>query len=98
MAVMRLLSAPAFAALLAIPASAQQQPAEISPADRAAHERMIVIDTHLDTPVLFEVPGWDFAQLHRYEWDNSQVDLPRMDAGGLDGGFFVIYTEQGALT
>lgn len=98
MTMMRILSVPALAVLLAIPASAQQQPPEISAADRAAHERMIVLDTHLDTPVYFEVPGWDFAQLHRYEWDNSQVDLPRMDAGGLDGGFFVIYTRQGALT
>jgi len=95
---MRILSVPALALLLAIPASAQQQLAEISAADRLAHERMIVLDTHLDTPVLFEVPGWDFAQPHRYDWDNSQVDLPRMDAGGLDGGFFVIYTRQGDLT
>jgi membrane dipeptidase len=71
---------------------------EISAADRAAHGRMIVLDTHLDTPVYFEVPGWDFGERHRYAWDNSQVDLPRMDAGGLDGGFFVIYTAQGALT
>jgi membrane dipeptidase len=95
---MRILSFPALALILAIPASAQQQQPEISPADRAAHERMIVLDTHLDTPVYFEVPGWDFARLHRYEWDNSQIDLPRMDAGGLDGGFFVIYTAQGELT
>jgi len=93
---MRLFSVPALALLLAIPASAQQR--DVSRADRAAHERMIVLDTHLDTPVYFEVPGWDFGQLHRYEWDNSQVDLPRMDSGGLDGGFFVIYTKQGALT
>ena len=98
MGMMRILFAPAFAVLLAIPASAQRQRPEIGPADRAAHARMIVLDSHLDTPVLFEVPGWDFARLHRYEWDNSQVDLPRMDAGGLDGGFFVIYTRQGALT
>jgi membrane dipeptidase len=95
---MRILFVPLFAILFAIPASAQQQPPRISAADRAAHARMIVLDTHLDTPVYFEVPGWDFAQRHRYEWDNSQVDLPRMDAGGLDGGFFVIYTKQGPLT
>jgi membrane dipeptidase len=98
MGMMRLLLVPALALLLAIPASAQRQRPEISRADRAAHERMIVLDTHLDTPVLFEVRGWDFAQSHRYEWDNSQVDLPRMRAGGLDGGFFVIYTRQGDLT
>ncbi|TMJ20312.1 MAG: membrane dipeptidase [Alphaproteobacteria bacterium] len=93
---MRMLSFPAFAMLLAIPASAQQP--DISAADRAAHQRMMVIDTHLDTPTYFEVRGWDFAQRHRYEEDNSQIDLPRMDSGGLDGGFFVIYTPQGALT
>jgi membrane dipeptidase len=60
---------------------------------------MLVLDTHLDTPVLFEREGgWDFGELHRFEWDNSQVDLPRMAMGGLDGGFFVIYTPQGPLT
>jgi membrane dipeptidase len=95
---MRILLLPALAVLFAIPASAQHQRPEMSRADRAAHERMIVLDTHLDTPERFEVPGWDFARRHRYEWDNSQVDLPRMDAGGLDGGFFVIYTAQGPLT
>ena len=93
---MRILSLPALALLLAIPASARQP--EVTAADRAAHERMIVLDTHLDTPVYFEVPGWDFARRHLYAEDNSQIDLPRMDAGGLDGGFFVIYTAQGALT
>ena len=93
---MRILSFPALALLLAIPASARQP--DVTAADRAAHERMIVIDTHLDTPERFEVPGWDFGERHRYEWDRSQVDLPRMDEGGLDGGFLVIYTPQGDLT
>ena len=93
---MRVLLLPLFAISLAIPASAQQP--EISAADRAAHQRMIVVDTHLDTPVYFEVPGWNFAEAHLYAQDNSQVDLPRMAEGGLDGGFFVIYTRQGELT
>jgi membrane dipeptidase len=93
---MRMLLLPLFAVALAIPASAQQP--EINAADRAAHQRMIVIDTHLDTPTYFEVPGWNFAEAHLYAEDNSQVDLPRMAEGGLDGGFFVIYTPQGALT
>ena len=95
---MRILLVPALAALLAIPASAQQRRAEVSAADRRAHEHMIVIDTHIDTPTFFEVPNWDFAARHVYAEDNSQIDLPRMDAGGLDGGFFVIYTAQGPLT
>ena len=31
-----------------------------SPADRLAHDQMLVLDTHLDTPELFEHPGWKF--------------------------------------
>jgi membrane dipeptidase len=46
----------------------------------------------------FDSGDWDFGELHRFEWDGSQVDLPRMDQGGLDGGFFVIYTAQGEVT
>ncbi len=93
---MRILSLPALAILLAIPASAQRP--EVSARDRAAHARMIVLDTHLDIPARFDDGRWDFSQAHRYDQDRSQVDLPRMAAGGLDGGFFVIYTRQGELT
>jgi membrane dipeptidase len=93
---MRILILPALALLLAIPASAQQP--RVSGADRRAHERMLVLDTHLDIPDRFDDGRWDFSQEHRYAEDGSQVDLPRMRAGGLDGGFFVIYTAQGPLT
>src|SRR4051794_19911892 len=94
---MRFLSVPALALLLAIPASAQQRP-DVSPADRAAHQRMIVLDTHLDIPERWDDGQWDFGVRHGYGEDRSQVDLPRMDEGGLDGGFLAIYTPQGALT
>ena len=94
---MRLLAFLALPLVLAIPASAQPDP-DVTSEDRLAHERMIVLDTHLDTPVRFDDGRWDFGELHRYDWDLSQVDLPRMEQGGLDGGFFVIYTEQGELT
>src|SRR3546814_12326613 len=30
--------------------------------------------------------------------DISQLDIPRMKDGNLDGGFFAIYTDQGPLT
>lgn len=60
------------------------------------HEEAIVLDTHLDTPANFRRPGWSIADNHAHEGDLSQVDLPRMKAGGLDGGFWVIYTAQGA--
>jgi len=72
--------------------------AEISPQARALHERVLVLDTHLDTPANFSRPGWDIADDHSAERDLSQVDLPRMRRGGLDGGFWVIYTGQGERT
>ena len=64
----------------------------------AIHSDLMVLDTHLDTPLNFGRPGWDFAKAHTLANDIAQVDLGRMAAGNLDGGFFVIYTEQGELT
>ena len=63
---------------------------------RRIHEEALVLDTHLDTPANFRRPGWNIADNHQHEGDLSQVDLPRMKMGGLDGGFWVIYTAQGA--
>lgn len=62
------------------------------------HSRMLVLDTHLDTPLHFERAGWNFADRHTLADDMVQLDIPRMQDGHLDGGFFVIYTEQGPLT
>lgn len=70
----------------------------VSATDRLIHDQMLVLDTHLDTPALFERDGWHFGDFHQIGWDGSQVDIPRMEAGGLDGGFFAIYTESGPLT
>ena len=63
---------------------------------RRVHDEALALDTHLDTPANFRRPGWRIADNHEHEGDLSQVDLPRMKAGGLDGGFWVIYTAQGA--
>ena len=65
---------------------------------RAIHESLLTLDTHLDTPALFSVAGWDMQQEHRVEADGSQLDYPRMVKGGLDGGFFATYIGQGPLT
>jgi len=88
------------AALLASTAHAADapKPGEVSKADRALHERALTLDTHLDTPEHFARQGWSMVERHAVKADGTQVDLPRMDAGGLDGGFFVIYTAQGDLT
>jgi len=62
------------------------------------HERILTLDTHLDTPMSFGRPGWNMMDAHTVAGDLSQVDLPRMVKGGLDGGFFAIYTAQGPRT
>jgi membrane dipeptidase len=84
------------AATIGLPASAQSD-LEPNGAARAMHERMLVLDTHLDIAARFDDPAWHFGERHRFEWDGSQVDLPRMTEGGLDGGFFVLYFGQGEL-
>ena len=65
---------------------------------RSLHQRLICLDTHLDTPASLARPGWDIMQRHARDADFTQVDYPRMVEGGLDGGFFAIYTPQGPLT
>jgi membrane dipeptidase len=72
--------------------------AEFAARARAVHERIIVLDTHLDTPANFSRPGWDIMDRHSYDADRSQVDYPRMVEGGLDGGFWAIFTAQGPRT
>lgn len=61
------------------------------------HQSMMVLDSHLDIPAIFHTADYDFSQRGSFEEDGTQVDLPRMKEGGLDGGFWVIYTAQGPL-
>ena len=68
-----------------------------SPADDS-HRRLLTLDAHLDTPVHFGREGWDFSARHDPALEVAQVDMARMRAGSLDGGFFVIFTDQGPLT
>lgn len=74
----------------------------LSPAHAAdaatVHQRLMVLDTHMDTPMNFGRPGWDIMDAHTFENDLSQIDYPRMVKGGLDGGFFAIFTNQGPRT
>jgi len=87
------------ALLLASCAAAAQDAPPSGTADaRAIHERALVLDTHLDTPSFFDLPGWKITDRHSVATDTSEVDIPRMKEGGLDGGFWVIYTSSGPLT
>lgn len=87
------------ACALAIAPPALAAPAKVSAKAMAIHQRLLTLDTHLDTPAGIDSPrGFDVTARHDVLRDGSQVDLPRMKAGGLDGGFWAIYMAQGPLT
>jgi membrane dipeptidase len=65
---------------------------------RAIHERLVTLDTHLDTPSSLRRPGWNILERHDVKEDFTQVDVPRLIEGGIDGGFWVICTPQGPRT
>lgn len=69
----------------------------VSARAKALHQRVLTLDTHLDTPASLALEGWSIAAEHDVKRDYTQVDLPRMRKGGLDGGFWAIYTAQGPL-
>ena len=56
---------------------------------RGIHDRVLTIDTHDDIPLNFATPEVDPG----IDGDR-QVDLSKMEAGGLDAGFFVVYVGQ----
>ena len=57
---LRRLAAAACVAMVAAAAAAAAE--RVDPKVRAIHESFLTLDTHLDTPMLFGVPGWDFRR------------------------------------
>lgn len=62
------------------------------------HERLLTIDTHVDTPLRLIEDGVDLRQSNAHRRSRSKVDFVRMREGGLDAAFFAIYIGQGART
>ncbi|WP_031297832.1 dipeptidase [Sphingobium lactosutens] len=87
------------AALMALlPAVAMAQGPVVSKQTYQLHQKLLTLDSHLDTPASLDLPGWSIDEEHDVLHDFTQVDLPRMKKGGLDGGFWAIYTPQGPVT
>ena len=86
------------AACAALCAASSPAADRVEARSRAIHESFITLDSHLDTPALLGVAGWSMLDHHSVVDDGSQLDLPRMIEGGLDGGFFATYIGQGPLT
>ncbi|MBW3550141.1 MAG: dipeptidase [Proteobacteria bacterium] len=59
-----------------------------------SHDGLLTVDTHVDIPPTY-------MREARYDVGGDtalKVDLGKMERGGLDAAFFVIYVEQGPLT
>ena len=60
---------------------------------KGIHERVITLDTHDDIDVENFTDSINYSQNL-----DTQVNLPKMNAGGLDVAWFVVYTAQDSLT
>ena len=85
----------ALATLVLAPATAAAQEEtedELIARAREIHDRVITLDTHID----FTTDN--FTDERNYAMDlPTQATLPKMEEGGLDVGWFVVYTRQGPL-
>jgi membrane dipeptidase len=71
------------------PASAPESETTLVARARAVHERVITLDTHDD------INPANFTREQNYTQRlNTQVNLPKMEEGGLDAAFFVVYVGQ----
>lgn len=94
-------ASPVLAVILASAASACEVPPVPEPEPdeslveraRAIHERVVTVDTHDD------INTSNFTAERNYAMDlPTQLTLPKMEAGGLDVAWLVVYTGQGPLT
>jgi len=65
-------------------------PKEINAAE--LHETILTLDTHIDIPLNY------MSEIDPSGPTELQVDLPKLKAGALDSGFWIVYTPQGDLT
>ena len=66
---------------------------EMNARAREIHDRVITLDTHDD------ISTANFTAERNYTMDlSNQVTLPKMEAGGLDVAWFVVFTGQGPHT
>lgn len=57
------------------------------------HDELFTVDTHVDILRIDEAGDRDYLDL-----PDVQVDLRKMEAGGLDAVFFILFSQQGELT
>jgi membrane dipeptidase len=73
---------------LALPVRAQD--AALVQRARAIHDRVITLDTHVDiNPSNFQIGSPNYKDAL-----NTQVNIPKMEQGGLDAAFLIVYVGQ----
>jgi membrane dipeptidase len=83
---------PALALLLALaaPLAAQDDAALVARA-RGIHDRVMTLDTHVDiSPAAFRRDSANYVT----GIARNQVDIPKMESGGLDAAFLIVYVGQ----
>jgi membrane dipeptidase len=82
-------------ALAAIPLAAapQNDEAALVARARAIHQRVITLDTHNDIEPENFTPACNYTMRL-----TTQVNIPKMEEGGLDVSFMIVYVGQGPLT
>jgi membrane dipeptidase len=93
-----LVAALLLASCASAPTSTSSSPPQSPPESQEAkalaiHERVITFDAEMDVPLDFMTGDKDVGLETK-----MQVDLPKMDAGKLDGAAFVLFTLQNTLT
>lgn len=75
---------------LVTPLAAQDDAALVARA-RAIHDRVMTLDTHVDiSPAAFRKDTLNYVT----GIARNQVDIPKMEAGGLDAAFLIVYVGQ----
>ncbi len=72
---------------------AQDPEAELDARAKRIHDRVLTIDTHVDIrPSNFTLDGPNYGT----RLAQTQVDIPKMETGGLDAAFLIVYVGQNA--
>jgi membrane dipeptidase len=83
------------AAILMLKCQGNPEPVDVQLIQKAqlVHLKTVTLDTHDDINVK------NFTDSLNYSMDTeTQVNLPKMESGGLDVAWFIVYTGQGELT
>ena len=62
------------------------------------HDKVLTVDTHVDTPLLLIAENYDLSIRHEPKQMIDKLDFPRMEEGGLDAVFFAVFVFQGPRT